>query len=77
MKEWPSHKDRACDGPRTGMKVVYHVSTSHNQNSFIPQRRKFSADFEMEGSGLGLINAQLHNRMSALGQAWRKTDQAP
>jgi hypothetical protein len=31
----------------------------------------------MEGSGLGLINAQLHNRMSALGQAWRKTDQAP
>ena len=40
---------------------MYHIPTSHNQNSFVPLRRKFSTDFEMEGSGLVLINAQLHD----------------
>jgi hypothetical protein len=47
--------------PRISVEIMYEVPAAHNQYAFVTQWRELSANLEMEGCRLGLVNTQLRH----------------
>src|SRR5689334_5469143 len=53
---------RHVASPSVRVQVVNEVATSDNQHSFVAQWRQLAPDLKMKAGGLGLVDAELHDR---------------